>query len=68
MNKTQIQQRRYGPNHELLWTINVYPPIPIRCYDWCCYEDGMEEYSHLYGWGYTKQGAIDDWIEHLKDK
>jgi hypothetical protein len=44
-------------------TDHVYPPIPIRCYDWSAYVYGEEE-SGPYGWGYTEDEAIAD----LKDK
>jgi hypothetical protein len=40
----------------------VNPPIPIRNRDWCAYYWGWEE-SRRYGWGKTKEEAIQD----LKD-
>lgn len=40
-------------------TENVYPPIPIRRFDWCAYYDGDEE-SGPRGWGETEQKAIAD--------
>ena len=39
-------------------TSHVYPPIPIRNFDWCAYVDGDEE-SERYGYGETEQEAID---------
>ena len=37
----------------------VYPPIPVRKFDWCAYRDGAEE-SGNYGWGHTEAEAIAD--------
>lgn len=37
----------------------IYPPIPIRSFDWCAYRDGQEELGG-YGYGRTEQEAIDD--------
>jgi len=30
-------------------TENIYPPIPIRQFDWIAYFDGMEEGPHEHG-------------------
>lgn len=40
-------------------TSNVYPPIPIRQFDWCAHFDGDEECGP-YGWGETEADAISD--------
>lgn len=37
----------------------VYPPIPIRCFDWVAYLEGQEE-SGPYGNGRTEEEAIAD--------
>lgn len=42
-------------------TSHVFPPIPIRDFDWCAFYDGDEE-SGFRGWGKTEQAAIDDLI------
>lgn len=42
-------------------TSHIYPPIPIRDYDWCAYYDGEEEGDC--GYGATEAEAIRD----LKD-
>lgn len=39
----------------------VYPPIPVRCYDWCAYFDGEEERGQ-YGWGEDEEAAKADLI------
>lgn len=44
----------------------VHPPIPIRSYDWCVFEDGEEE-SEQYGWGATPAEALKEWIELEED-
>lgn len=35
----------------------IYPPIPIRKYDWQAFYDGEEELKH-YGYGVTEAAAI----------
>ena len=40
-------------------TDHIYPPIPIREYDWCAYYDGLEE-DGPQGFGRTEQAAIED--------
>lgn len=43
-------------------TTNVYPPIPIRSFDWCAYYDGDEERGE-YGYGKTEQEAIAELLD-----
>lgn len=43
-------------------TSHDYPPIPDRRFDWRAYRDGCEEYGQ-YGYGATKQDAIQDLLE-----
>lgn len=40
-------------------TENIFPPIPDRRFDWCAFFEGCEEDGN-YGYGSTKQEAIDD--------
>jgi len=40
-------------------TRHVYPPIPLRSFDWCAYRDGQEELGG-YGYGRTEQEAVAD--------
>lgn len=40
-------------------TSHVFPPIPLRQFDWLAGYDGEEE-SQQYGWGRTEQEAIDN--------
>lgn len=47
-------------------TSHVYPPIPIRSWDWCAYPDGEEELGH-YGWGATEAEAVEELIISLRD-
>ena len=37
----------------------IYPPIPIRKFDWQAYVDGQEE-EGPYGYGETKSAAVAD--------
>lgn len=39
-------------------TNNIFPPIPMRCFDWCAYRD--PEPGHLMGYGRTEQEAINE--------
>lgn len=41
-------------------TEHVYPPIPIRSFDWCAWFDGMDEETRGHGWGKTEAEAIAD--------
>lgn len=39
----------------------VYPPIPVRMFDWCAtFEDYDGESDSPIGWGITEQQAIED--------
>lgn len=44
----------------------VYPPIPIRMFDWCAYWDGDEERGH-YGYGATADDAVADLLENFPE-
>lgn len=46
-------------------TENIFPPIPMRQFDWVAYFDGEEEGST--GYGATKQEAIDDLLDKEDD-
>ena len=50
----------------------VYPPIPLRQFDWAAYDDdtycGCGECHSLVGYGPTEQAAIDDLNEQLLAK
>ena len=39
-------------------TEHVYPPIPVRSFDWCAWFDGMDEETRGQGWGKTEAEAI----------
>lgn len=64
--------------HEnLLWSLGengrwgmitsfVYPPIPIRWFDWCAYLDGYEPGDPI-GWGKTEAEAILDLEDLLNE-
>lgn len=38
---------------------NIFPPIPVRDFDWCAFYEGDEERQE-YGYGATEQEAIAD--------
>jgi hypothetical protein len=44
----------------------VYPPIPVRDYDWLAWYAGEEDYDMHSGSGRTEQEAIDDLIENYE--
>jgi hypothetical protein len=41
-------------------TEHVYPPIPVRSFDWCAWYDDMDEETRGNGWGKTEAEAIAD--------
>jgi hypothetical protein len=46
----------------------VYPPIPIRTYDWCAYDDDTYDGPGCrIGWGATEQEAISNLLEQYED-
>jgi hypothetical protein len=47
-------------------TSHIYPPIPIRDFDWCAYFDGEEELGG-YGYGRTEAEAVSDFIANLAE-
>lgn len=47
-------------------TTHVYPPIPVRAYDWSAHYDGHEEEGPV-GWGKTKAEALADLVELSAD-
>lgn len=49
-------------DHPKIITGNIFPPIPIRQFDFCAVFDGYEPGANI-GYGRTKQDAIDDLIE-----
>jgi hypothetical protein len=40
----------------------IYPPIPVRCYDWRAVFDDCDE---IIGYGSTKEEAIQDLLESV---
>ena len=44
----------------------IYPPIPIRCFDWMAWVGDMDEDS-LIAHGQTEQEAIDNLLLALAD-
>ena len=54
---------------EKIITSYVFPPIPLRQFDWCAYRDSYEPPDSdgvgggLIGWGRTEQDAINDLVQ-----
>lgn len=49
-------------------TEHVYPPIPIRQFDWCAYDDDTYDGpGSRIGHGATEQAAIDDLLEQIEN-
>lgn len=42
----------------------IYPPIPIRQFDWAAYVDGHED--GVVGYGPTREAAVADLYEQLE--
>jgi hypothetical protein len=47
---------------------HVFPPIPIRDFDWCAYLADEVEDSSTYGWGRTPEEAAENWKEQRDDE
>ena len=45
----------------------VYPPIPIRAFDYCAFFEGEEERAR-YGYGPTKEAAIADLLAEFVEE
>lgn len=55
----------------MLKTTFVYPPIPLRQFDWAAYNDndcGCEECNAATGRGRTEAEAIADYQEQMREK
>ena len=53
----------------MLKTINIYPPIPWRKFDWCAYEESelcCDECGLVQGFGETELDAIFDWLDQKR--
>lgn len=48
-------------------TSNIFPPIPIRDFDWCAYFEGEEERGQ-YGYGRTEAEAKADLLDNYGDE
>lgn len=48
-------------------TSNIYPPIPVRDFDWMAYFDGDDEFGPR-GYGPTEAEAIQDLIDNYDDE
>ena len=49
-------------------TSHIYPPIPIRSYDWMAWVDGREEDTTLQGYGATEAQAIAELQERIEEE
>jgi hypothetical protein len=47
---------------------HIYPPIPIRDYDWCAYFDDLGADCSPYGWGRTQAEARADLLDNHDDE
>jgi hypothetical protein len=45
----------------------VFPPIPVRSFDWAAWIDGTEERG-CYGRGATREAAVADLYEQLEEE
>jgi len=49
-----------NPSTPKIVTKHVYPPIPIRSFDWRAWVEGEDEETRVEGWGETEEKAIRD--------
>lgn len=47
-------------------TEHVYPPIPVREWDWSAVDDSTYEPGGPIGWGRTEQAAIENLIDDIQ--
>jgi hypothetical protein len=52
-------------SHKIL-TNHVFPPVPVRQFDWAAVFEGYEPGAHV-GYGRTEQDAIDDLKQQWND-
>jgi len=45
-------------------TFNIYPPIPVRDFDWCAWFDDEGEEAGRYGYGQTEADAKQDLLDN----
>jgi len=43
------------------------PPIPLRQFDWCAYDDDTYDEGDAIGWGKTEADARKDFTDQLDD-
>ncbi|WJI43732.1 hypothetical protein NL532_24300 [Mesorhizobium sp. C120A] len=49
-------------------TSHIFPPIPIRDYDWCAYFDDVGADCSPHGWGRTEAEAKQDLLDNYGDE
>ena len=50
-------------------TVHVYPPIPIRNFDWAAYDENTyDDGPSCVGYGETKEAAIADLLEQVAEE
>lgn len=47
-------------------TTHVFPPIPMRQFDWCAHDEDYEDRG-IVGWGRTEAEAIADYLTQVSD-
>ena len=63
MAMTNVKHPVIKKEAETIFTQFIYPPIPIRNYDWCAYRD-PEKFT---GYGKTELEAIEDLLDNERD-
>lgn len=61
-----LEKAAAASRHPKIITENIYPPIPIRQFDWQATFDGYEPGDYV-GYGRTEQDAIDDLKQQWED-
>ena len=55
------------PGEKKITVEHVYPPIPVRDYDWCAYE-GDYDLGQRVGYGATREAAIADLMVQIEEE
>jgi hypothetical protein len=49
-------------------TSHIYPPIPIRSFDWSAIDDDTYDYDSPIGYGPTEPAAIADLLQQIAEE
>lgn len=57
-----------GPPGMKIKTVHIRPPIPVRYFDWCAFDENGGEEEGPYGWGKSEREAILDFRQEVGEQ